>query len=386
MDCSNDNYFHLKLTEMKVGDGALPVTWCINPEKFKDIDIDKCYILLATCPPTPDGGNAEWRGYAKLSEMMAYVTFFRPGINRIFAKIVFDKSHLSTWMCRNDGKFDVEVISFPHSWCTKEEIEKWDYKIRFDINNPHDYLQIDLPNKCFAPEPSDLEKSWVNWLYSTKATDQCEFRRRRIFAYTLQWFIFLPIMLLRLMLVLFFTSLFLKNVCWAAIFKPLCYSTADIIENVGGSYLYFDKLPLPLNFIFVPMIPLGTITGICLGTIFKQSLLQCLIGSFIGGLWLPFGSCIILILSGFFCFCIKKCKLSNKIDFVFNYLNSKNEGVITNLQIKNKNKNNNIKELELLTCANEKIIHNINDLPKSKRTIKLQFNGIKSFVCRPFAR
>jgi hypothetical protein len=45
------------------------------------------------------------------------------------------------------------------------------------------FVDVDIPKECFAREPSDLEKRWVNWLYMSKTVDQCEFRKRRLFAY-----------------------------------------------------------------------------------------------------------------------------------------------------------------------------------------------------------
>jgi hypothetical protein len=45
-----------------------------------------------------------------------------------------------------------------------------------------------------------------------------------------------------------------------------------------------------------------------------------------------------------------------------------------------------LETLELLLCSSGKRIKTIKDLPDNKRTIKLKYQGLKAYVCKPFSR
>jgi len=89
-----DPKFELRLTEFKSDVGSIPITWCVDRDwLFKNSDSEQ-YVLLSVAPPEKGGDKAEWRGWAKLSDMMAYVTFYRPGKNRILARVTPTKKQI----------------------------------------------------------------------------------------------------------------------------------------------------------------------------------------------------------------------------------------------------------------------------------------------------
>jgi len=46
--------------------------------------------------------------------------------------------------------------------------------------------QVLVPVEVFAKEPAAWEKAWVNLFFRSRPGDQCDFRKRRLFAYTIQ--------------------------------------------------------------------------------------------------------------------------------------------------------------------------------------------------------
>jgi hypothetical protein len=375
---NTDKIFTLKLTEIDVDGGSVPVTWCLSPEWLDNHDISQYWVLFSTCQPQPGGENAEWRGCCKLSEMMAYVTFFRPGINRIFATITPNHDRITHWMSRDNGQWVSSVISFPTRWTEPEKIDTWNYRL-FSGGAECDDIQIDLPKDCFAKEPLEIEKVWVNWLWRNKAVDQCEFRRRRMFAYSIQPILFLVLFLSRIIAALACLSIGCKGIGWAPIFKPLYYSTTDIVTEISGSYFTIKKLPNIGRFMFVPMVPLALI-GAAFGLIanFNPILTALCFAVFIPVL------CVIGLAFSFVFFIGNFIKFEKIFDYLFDRIGDYTE---SRSEAKEQALNEwNCQQRELMMCSNAKVIRKLSDLPKSKRTIKLRFYGLKSLVCRPFAK
>ncbi len=363
--------FTLNLTEITVASGSIPVTWCMSPEWLESHNVDEYWVLLSTCQPQRGGDKAEWRGYCKLSEMMAYVTFFRPGINRIYATITLDKSKIQSWMRREDGHWANQVISFPSPWTN--DINHWMYNL-YDSNSGSDNIQIDLPKDCFAKEPWEIEKVWVNWLWKNKAIDQCEFRRRRMFAYSVQPLLFLVVVLFRITVAIACLSVGCKGIGWGPVFKPLYYSTSDIVGDIDGSYFVVKKLKEPYSFMFIPMVPFAL-----LGALFpRHNILLTLVSALFSALFIPMLCAVGFVLSFAFSSLIER--IVNSFDTFDRFHQSRNEAKVRALTEWNN------QQRELMVCSNTKVIRKISDLPKSKRTIKLRFHGLKSMVCRPFAK
>lgn len=382
---NTDKNFTLKLTEMDVDGGSVPVTWCLSPDWLEKHDINQYWVLFSTCQPQPGGENAEWRGCCKLSEMMAYVTFFRPGVNRIFATITDSKFKIENWMSRHNGQWVNSVVSFPTQWTDPDKIDNWEYKLWHFINPTYriecdDIIQVDLPKDCFAKEPWEIEKVWVNWLWNNKAVDQCEFRKRRMFAYSIQPILFLLMVVFRIMVAFACLSVGCKGLRWAPVFKPLYYSTHDIVGDITGSYLTIKKLPNITRFMFVPMVPL-VLFGIFICILNPHyNLTWTLVVSLFCAAFIP-----VLCGIGFlFYFIFSNVKFGEILDSLFNKLDRFTE---SRSKVKKQALNEwNHQQRELLMCSNAKAIRKFSDLPKSKRTIKLRFYGLKSLVCRPFAK
>lgn len=191
--------FHLIVENNERADAYLPVSWCIGPEERGIIlktPILKPHVLLVVAELQP---NPHYREEATqheqiyefvernvdlipLSEGTKYLTFDHPGKYRLFATIVGDetgdikklrKTYLSrraSWIVDRTGEF-----SPSRPFLRKAEMD------------------ITVGEEFFAPEPPQWEKNYMAlwpW-FNKKPADQCNLRRRRMFAYTL-----MPVLLL----------------------------------------------------------------------------------------------------------------------------------------------------------------------------------------------
>lgn len=248
----------LNIVERTVQSGAVPVVWCIDREwATKSLkDIRDCYILLITTPVKDGHMFVEDRVVAKATSMMAYVNFFRPGKNRIYAFLTNSKSTATSFTMRYHGAWRSNFIAYHNRNINP---------VHWDTMKVNAELDVDLPKECFAKEPPAWEKAWVNVLFSDKAVDQCAYRRRRIFAYTLQPLVFTLLLICRLLITFALLSVACRGINFRPLYQPFAWSAADIWLKVKGTYLYIPKAPFPFNGSFVgfPLILLAAGLIVC---------------------------------------------------------------------------------------------------------------------------
>lgn len=381
-----EKIFQLKLAEFNVNSGSVGVTWCLSKEWLSTLtkfQMENYYVCFATVPMSAGGSSAEWRGYAKLTDMMAFITFLRPGKVRIIASIVSTTS-ASLWMKKGDySRWVYDVVSYPETDFDSKKLEEgtWNFERSYDVFSKvaSDHIDVDMPNGCFASEPSDFEKAWVNWLVRSKAIDQCDFRRRRIFAYTVQPIVFLSIFLFRLVMA---TLLFLcgqKGISINPLIHPLSSNTEDVWEGISGNYLVLPKsIPEPFCWFFVPF-PIAVIVSSVIGKLLHH------LGWGIAVPFLIWGGVIALLLViiaiGFFFMKFPIIRMiSEFVGSKFEKWMAERDRRLSLLMDKK------FEEDRAMLACNVLDIKKFKDLPKSKKTIKLRFLNLKSAVCKPFSR
>jgi hypothetical protein len=376
---NGEDLFELRLTETATTSGSLPVTWCVDKSWLLANSKDEHYVLFSTATPDKGGKTAEWRGYAKLSEMMTYVTFFRPGKNRILARVTPQKSAIGEWMLREDGGWANRAMKFREQWESEEPdyllSKKWRDRAKdIDITEVRlwNYIDINLPSDCFAKDPSAFEKYWVNYFFRQKAVDQCEFRRRRILAYTFQPFAVLFTLLLKA-LIIFCVTLF-NMLCghWTKWDFPNC--------ERGPNFLKIKKFGL-LEWLVIP-IPWLVVSSLVLYKLTHRKLWFLLPPAYLAVI----GAFLLLVV--IFMFTIN---LGSKLLGKSSAWRSRRERLATEARKKElerlaAERKAELEALETLLCSNPKRINRISDLPRKKRTVKLRFQGLKSSVCKPFAK
>lgn len=137
----------------------------------------------------------ETRILVPLERAMQYVPIYHPGVNTILSAIVWDKSGQGkslyrTYLNRYRGEYT--TTSFLDYEGAKpildDRIHYWNL---FTPGIAGPSIEVVIPKEVFAKEPPKWEQGWVNFLYKEPQVDQCEYRKRRLVAYTVQ----LPIVL-----------------------------------------------------------------------------------------------------------------------------------------------------------------------------------------------
>lgn len=365
--------FEISLVETGVTSGSIPITWCIDPNNLPksscNEDLNSLYVVFSCYPPTEDGAKAEWRGWAKLLDMVSYITAYRPGKNRIIARVVKHKLSVKEWMRRDDVNWNFNVVEFPDYWNEDSPYLYYLYRY-FRHGCLWNYLDVDLPSECFAKKPSDLEDFWVNFFFRHKSVDQCEFRRRRMLAYTIQPIV-IVVCLVLYCLVLLIAQLVLimcgKWIVWESIFSPTSLGVKKTINFLDIQNQTATKL-VPVKWIFRPVpIILLVMLGLYIkhiNVLYIASILPVylLVVYLVWGIGKGFG----LLINWY-------------VDCQFKHKKPKKPQKLQETTVPV------ILPKELL-CSSDKRIIRIKDLPKGKKTIKLIFQGLKSSVCRPFAR
>src|ERR1700722_4777297 len=195
--------FQLKLADTDVSSGSVALSWCLDNELIKNLakeGTDDPQVVIVIYPEVKDKNGShnnlkEVRKVVPLKDLMTYVELKVAGKNRIVG-FVYHASRSATksrFLYKTERAWETTIIDsngdpFPASYYSYTD-------------NRLSQLSIDVPAGIFAPEPAQWEKNLVNHYFRDKVVDQCSFRRRRIFAYSLQpimalLFIFLTIIIL----------------------------------------------------------------------------------------------------------------------------------------------------------------------------------------------
>jgi hypothetical protein len=394
----------ISVLEHDVVTGAIPITWCIGKELKEEIqDSVKDYsVLIITAPLTPNesgSSKTEWRTIVPLKDMMAYVTFLRPGSNRIFVTLVskqrFDSSDREHFLMRRGEKWREDVLSYVNQAENGELIVHSESGVS-QYSRAKAYCDIDMPKECFAKAPSKWLCKWVNLFWPEAPVDQCAFRKRALLAFSVQppavlvmgamiLAAVIGILAFRLLAALFLTLFACKGVDWTPIYRPFGHDveTVDVWTNVRGSHLYFPKLPFTMSYVFVVIPFLLLSCSICY--LFGIDLRY----GFHMLLWFLGSAAIMLIFAVVFplsvlaldwvLFDLLKLTWLND-HWLFRWMEYR-ENRTAEREAWQKLRARH--EAALLACrmSNYK---KVNDLPWRKRTLRLRFKGTKAKVCRPF--
>lgn len=179
------------LVEKEITGATIPIRWCIEKDslnafkaRIAEEHIKDPYLLLVIV-----SGSSVEHLLAPFDQMMEYVQLRHPGENKIFAAVVWDeKGYKGLWrrfIKRENGSYNNVLVFgkfFDPPFLSIGKAE----------------LTIDVPVELFAKKPPAWEQRWVNFFFETKAKDQCQYRRRRILAYSAQPFLVLFWLLLKL--------------------------------------------------------------------------------------------------------------------------------------------------------------------------------------------
>lgn len=241
-------------------------------------------------------------------------------------------------------------------------------------------ITVHVPKEAFAKEPPKWEQKWVNWFYETKPVDQCQYRRRRILAYTVQPFIISVWFILKMVfnsVLVCFNGVILgkRDTEWRSIIRPFLYDADD--NGYNRSSVYFTKKDgktqyLPL-FLFNP-------ATIVFGMMVMWAILYKEHGVAFS-FWPIFAYTIIVIGS----FSVIGIALYAAIDFIASGKLKEHSYFKNLLETAKEKRLAHLKNEYAVLSAEAPAMVSLDMLPKEKQTIYLRFLDLKAKVCRPFA-
>lgn len=368
--------FELKIADRDVSGGSIAVTWCVDQELIKqlaDASVADPQVVICVAPADDKySSRKEYRKVVPLSDMMAYVEFRVPGPNKIWAFVSTGSKRgvRNEFLKKVSGEFESSIL-----------VDSGDEfaSMRFSRLGAEP-VSVFVPEEAFAPEPAQWEKDWVNHFFKDKAIDQCHFRKRRLFAYTVQLLIMFLNLLLRAVIYVPALAIGAKNLSLKYLIHPLTYSLEETLRVMGGGTWFVrtwqgDKgientSPVTFNYVLRKFwsLPFMPIIGIPFFCIFYFHLWKAL------AVGVAAAALVALILGGVWFFAEGAAtKVLNAIsDWVDELLGHRDMYYLDQ------------DEMEMLICDG-KTIRKIGDLPSKKRTLRLRFLNLKSKVCRPFS-
>jgi len=191
----NSPNFEIHVADKNISSGAITISWCFSRETLdclKDAP-DPCVVIVTSPPPNSDGdydNRKEKRKVVRIKDLFAYVDFSSFGTNRIYAFIQDNyKVAKSDWLTEYNKTYNLCVYNYTGS-------------NSLQTSYISDLLTVNVPQELFGKPPSQWEQDWVYWLDPrNKAVDQCDFRSKRLFAYTMQLPIFIVALIVRFVIV-----------------------------------------------------------------------------------------------------------------------------------------------------------------------------------------
>jgi hypothetical protein len=378
--------FELHNTNVDVTSGSLEVTWCLDKELLELMRAEKDpEVIISVVPLDKDGDpitRKEVRFSFPLKQMMGYIYFRMPGKNRIYAYI---EKHGSGVMHRSSGQYDTDIIDYDGEYTNY--VAGYEYSENHLDNDGNPVLdnngsqlftkvirynkpsitpfEVEVPEEYFGEEPAEWEKNWVLWLLGDRGMDQCAFRKRRLFAYLVQPFIFAGNLLIKVIITLGALLLGARGFNFKYLLHPLTHDLVDVLANQfeGGSIFIRPKPAL-----FPKTVGQHLVYGFkrCWSLPFMPLVMMTLYFFTVKHLWLPVLAAA-LILCVIFLFFGVLLNMPGITGWIIDWFNEKMNAI---------GGQNDIEDLICTGVPNKKPKH---------RSVRLRYLALKSKVCKPFA-
>jgi hypothetical protein len=199
----------------------IKLQWCLDSgltAYLRERNIKDPLLFISVTNPA----GREKRYIVALWQMQELVQFHRAGTHKIYGRILW--------------RFNNSLSEVRKSFLKKDD----PYTFRWDIDQVKSLwnsignadLQIEVPSEFFAKELSASETWWLG-LWLGELWDECNIRRRRLFAYTIQlllvgiW-VFLKCSV-RVLVASFLSGVLLqRKVHWEVVLHPFDYRIVDV--------------------------------------------------------------------------------------------------------------------------------------------------------------
>lgn len=368
-------------------DPVLPIAWCVAPQTLETIAKQRILnpqllIIVAEMVQNWRYNNEEqtvysfkevYRQLVPLKQGLEYVNIKRAGKFRIFATIVGGQ---------NKTIQDLEEQFF--GYC--RDINIVTRNGEFIPPKPslrRASLDVEVGKEFFAHEPAEWEKNWVNKWYSEPAKDQCQFRRRRFVAYSIQPMVmlvaYLAIALVQLLVGVFLLAGGLRKINWKAAYQPWLVGSKAVFDKVefDDSIFFVSPNQKTTRWYLFAACPYWSMAILVFAVVINLHHL-----SWLWVFWFFVKAYLCIYVIGTLAlYCLGKI-IESKAALSEEELHAKHKAKLearaAALLLKNQ------EEIAYLQCGNMPAVPSVSALPHPP--FRLRYLALKAKVCRPFAR
>lgn len=398
--------FEIHVEDPNVDSGMVPVSWCVSRAllaRLAELGIKDPHVLLVAAPAGDRyHPSKETRKLVPLTDGMAYVDFRTDGPNRVFAVLMFWWGGIrgvdDYLFAREGGAWKTTLLTTDGS-ALSERLHKvyqhgvstcgWGITELPEADTPSNdatdgwraassILDVIVPAGVFAKPPPAWETTWVNHWFRNAPIDQCDYRKRRLWAYSVQPPVMLANWLLRVVVTLVALLAGFKQVNWRPVFHLLSTGFEQVVESFeNGNYFwpkswgknpvgFLARCALPL-FSPLSLLAIAGIASLLAGesspaTVFAKILLGAVLG-------IPVIVAVVFALAMAFSLAGRAFGryAERKIERPAEYLDPET--------------------VDFLACdAQGGTRRTIGNVPWRRRSVRLIFEASKAEICRPFAR
>jgi hypothetical protein len=237
-------------------------------------------------------------------------------------------------------------------------------------------ISVDVPSEIFANPPPAWEAAWVNLWFKNECIDQCHYRRRRMFAYSIQPLLSLPAFLFKLIICIL--ALLVGNKTSFTLFKWLSpvISVKNFTEGMDPKSIFTNH---KVNLMRENFTALNVFKAYW-KWLFSPIFLICAtyFAFFPHVLLIVVISMLILFLILTLALLLSEASVRSNI---FNFF----VRLLDKIWAKSIWYSDDT-EIQSLLCGDQTKPMAISQLPRRHRSIKLRFQQLKSQVCKPFAQ
>lgn len=384
------------------GMAVIRVRWCLTEMgaillkeiNIRKLDVGDPFVLITDIWRDTYNEVKEMRRFIfPLSQLIGHIEFTRPGQHVLGATIVLGESLEKVrerFLEKSGWKFEYSLLNEQGEFLPHGSSDTYGRSI----------YMLHIEPDFFAADPPRWEQAWVNRWFSGKPRNQCDYRRRRLIAYSVQpvfiaiwWFFYATfatiIVAVRMFRGIFFILDGIRKIKWKALLHPF----QDEQGLLPSETDYYDSFFLRDKFgnRRVGWLPLLR-PNLWIMLIVWATLWNAVMKIFFPGLVIPWSRIFVGILSvigttGIVMLGVTAAACTLKFIEVavknFSKLwEAKNEKKIA------------IKQAQRLVERNAHITAMVSEgepyasldaLPRDRRTFHLRFQDFKAKVCKPFA-
>lgn len=360
------------------------MSWCLSKDllgKIKERVATKGEVAQLLVIVTKSGDFSEHlsvsrRKLVNLNDPMTMIDFRSSGENRVTAAVVFgdsEKDIRRRFLSLDCGFYKSTVMGSEGTFIASYYV------------TGSGCVDVDVPEELFAKEPFDWD--WVNRFFESKPRDQCAFRRRRLFAYTVQPFVVSVVALSEILygalrwaasfvVAVALLSVGMRGLNWKPLLHPMDHAPTKVLTSRSKSIFNVKagELELPIFFVFSPLFLSGIVAAVIavslripslvVSMIFVMSVAFCgLFALTLGSVWNAFAT----------------RKHNNRPSWMQRRLEKAR-------QKQEWHAKQVVAELDALACSGEgRSVPSVTELPFTPKTIRFYAAALKQKVCRGYA-